>query len=103
MQTAKESGYIEFDERKIEIPTSLAEGHRGVYALPISRFDEENVEFVPDGVNIYRVNEKQQVIPVRYIEEKVWRNFKKIVDKTKAQEEALRANIMNFENDFRKL
>lgn len=102
LQTAKDSEYIEFDERKVEIPLSLAEGQHGVYAVPVSLFDKDKVEFVSAGVNIYRVDEKQRVIPVRSMNSKVWHNYQKVIEKTKKQEETLRANIMNFENNMQK-
>ena len=92
LQDAKQKGYIE--STRTDIPSSLSDGKRGVYALDFRKYDDINKEFVPAGAHIYQTDEKGRAVLVRTMGRKVWNNYRRVIDEAIKQEKALRRSAL---------
>lgn len=93
LDEGRRNGFIE--NSKIEIPSSLCEGQRGVYAMTVKKY--ENGSFVDNGVNIYKTDEKLRAVKVRSMSPRTWERFSSLMSEAKRQgEELRRAQLMRL-------
>ena len=88
LNEAKERGYIEGD--RVDIPTSLCDGKRGVYALAVKKYSDG--AFKKIGVNIYRTDENLRNYYIRSMSQKKWGTFMEYIEAARKEEENIRRN-----------